>query len=117
MSTYNTEIVNRLKTGSIKNVLLFGDSFDRQKPPYVVVKPIAGGDRILYQIIVHMALGMQDDLELYILRKLPALFEEPLKVNGYRMPVKNTLAWLGPYVDESDNTLAMSRNFHIPIII
>ena len=114
--TFNTEIIDRLKTGSIKNVLLFGDSFDRRAAPYVVVKPIAGGDRKLYQIIVHMALGTQDVLEEYILRELPALLKEPLEAEGRKTTARSTGAWLGPYVDEADNSLAMSRDFYIPVI-
>lgn len=114
--TYNTEIINRLKTGSIKNVILFGDSFDRQAIPYVVVKPMASGDRKVYQIIVHMALGMQDGLERYIFQELLELLEEPLRADESQITVKNTGAWLGPYVDEGDNTLAMSRDFYIPLI-
>jgi len=115
--TFNKEMVNRLKTGSIKNVLLFGDSMNRVTDPYVVVKTIAGGSRKLYQIIVHMATGLQDALEAYILRELPALLKEPLEAEGKKITVRDTGAWLGPYVDEGDNTLAMSRDFYIPIII
>ena len=114
--TFNTEIINRLKTGSVKNVLLFGDSMNRNAAPYVVVKPIAGGGRKLLQIIAHMAVGMQDCLEAYIFRELPALLKEPLEAEGKRMTARNTGAWLGPYNDEGDNTLAMSRDFYIPII-
>ena len=115
--TWNTEIINRLKTGSIKNVLLFGDSMNRPAPPYVVVKPIAGGDRKLLQIIVHGALGTQDTLEAYILRELPALLQEPLKTAGKVIHLRNTGAWLGPYTDEGDNTLAMSRDFYLPVVL
>jgi hypothetical protein len=114
--TFNTEIINRLKTGSIKNIMLFGDSMNRPAAPYVVVKPIAGGDRKLYQIIAHMALGMQDDLGAYILRELPALLKEPLEAEGRKITARNTGAWFGPYVDDGDNNLAMSRDFYIPII-
>ena len=116
-STFNTELINRIASGSIKKVFLYGDSFDRPAPPYVVVKPIAGGDRKLYQIIVHAALGMQDFLEEYILRKLPALLKEPLREGEKVITVRSTGAWLGPYVDEGDNTLAMSRDFYRPVIL
>jgi hypothetical protein len=116
-STFNTEMINRLQTGGIKNVFLFGDSFDRKAPPYVTVKPIAGGDRKLFQIIAHAAPGMQDVLEEYIFRTLPALLKEPLKAEGKKVTVISTGAWLGPYVDEGDNTLAMSRDFYMPIIL
>jgi hypothetical protein len=117
MITRNTEIINRLKTGSIKSVLLFGDSMNRPPPPYAVVKPLASGDRKLMQIIVHGALGTQDTLETYILRELPALFHEPLKNAGKVIHIRSTGAWLGPYTDESDNTLVMSRDFYLPIVL
>ena len=113
--SFNTELVKRLKTGSIKNVLLFGDSFDRKRAPYIVVKPMAGGDRMLYQIIVHMALGTQDQLSVYVLRTLSELLNDSFDVKGSRVTVKSTGAWAGPYVDE--DTLAMSRDFYVPIIL
>ena len=115
--TFNAEIINRLKTGSVKKVILFGDSLDRPKPPYVVVKPLAGGDRKLLQIFVHCAIGLQDTLEAYIYRELPELFAEPLEAGTKRVTVRSTSATLGPYVDEGDNTLAMSRDFYLPIIL
>jgi len=115
--TYNTAIINRLTSGNIKNVFLFGDSFNRPAAPYVVVKPIAGGDRKLFQIIVHGAIGAQDVLEKYILQELTKLLKEPLEAEGKKVTAKSTGAWLGPYVDEGDNTLAMSRDFYIPIIM
>jgi hypothetical protein len=117
MITFNTEIVTRLSSGSIKNVYFFGDGFDRPAPPYVVVKPMAGGDRKLLQIFVHAALGMQDSLEAYILRELGDLFKEPLESDGKQISVMSTGTWYGPYVDESDNTLAMSRDFYVPVIL
>ena len=115
--TINTALINRLKTGSIKNILIFGDSFDKQKAPYIVVKPMASGDRKLYQIFVHMALGMYDDLERYMLKELPELLNEPLEANDNRVTARSTGVWFGPYVDAGDNTLAMSRDFSVPIII
>jgi len=115
--TFNTEIINRVKQGSIKTVMLFGDSMDHPAAPYVVVKPIAGGDRKLLQIFVHAGLGMQDILEAYVFRELPNLLREPLEVDGKRITVYSTGAWLGPYVDEGDNTLAMSRDFYVPVIL
>jgi hypothetical protein len=117
MITWNTEIINRLKTGSIKSVLLFGDSMNRPAPPYIVVKPMASGDRKLLQIIVHGALGTQDTLEAYILRELPALFTDHLVVSGKVIHVRSTGGWIGPYTDEGDNTLAMSRDFYVPLIL
>ena len=115
--TYNTAIIKRIESGSIKKVFLFGDSFDRPKTSYVVVKPIAGGDRKLYQIIAHVVIGMQDVLEKYILQELSGLLKEPLEADGNMITVRSTGAWTGPYVDEGDNSLAMTRDFYIPIIL
>jgi hypothetical protein len=115
--SFNTELINRLTSGSIKNVTLFGGSIDIPEPPYVVVKPIPGGERKVMQVFVHVGLGMQDILEAYIFRELPALLKEPLEAGGKRITVYSTGAWLGPNIDESGNTLAMSRDFFIPVII
>ena len=117
MITFNTQIIERLKTGSIKNVQLFGDSFDRRATPYVTVKPVGGGDRKVLQIFVHTALGMEDVLEKYILRELSELLKAPLVCEGKQVTVRSTGAWTGPYVDEGDNTLAMTRDFYVPVII
>lgn len=117
MITFNTEIINRIKTGSIKNVAFFGDSTVKPKTPYVVIKPMAGGDRKLLQIFVHVALGMQDVLEAYILQELPELLKKPIESEAKQITVYSTGAWLGPYVDEGDNTLVMSRDFFIPVIL
>jgi len=118
MTTWNTEIINRLKQGTIKTVVLFGDSVERIEAPYVVVKTIAGGDRKLIQIYVHGVIGgVQDILEAYIFRELPALLKAPLEANGKKITVYSTGGWNGPYIDEGDNTLAMSRDFFIPVIL
>jgi len=117
MIAWNTEVIKRLKTGSIKSVVLFGDGLERKEKSYIVVKPIAGGDRKLLQIFVHNSMGKQDALEAYIFRELPDLLKEPLKAGGETVTVRSTGAWMGPYIDEGDNTLAMSRDFYIPITL
>jgi len=117
MITFYTEIIERIKTGSIKNVVLFGDSLNRPKTPFVVVKPIASGDRKVLQIIAHSALGTHEKLEGYIMRELPYLLKEPLEAEGKRIQVISSGAWIGPYIDEGDNTLAMTRDFYVPVII
>ena len=115
--SFNTELVKRLKQGSVKNVKLFGDSMGQSKIPYLTIKPIAGGDRELLQIIVHMDLGTQDLLKKYLLMELTALLKRPIEYDGNSVTVRSTGAWLGPYADEGDNSLAMSRDFYIPVII
>ena len=115
--SFNSALFERLKTGSIKNVLLFGDGMGRYKKPYAVVRPMAGGDRKLYQIIAHMDLGMQDSLEAYMLCELPELLKAPLESGGKQTTARSTGAWAGPYADESDNSIWMSRDFYIPVIL
>jgi len=115
--TFNTELINRLKTGSIKNIIFFGDKTEKKSTPYAVIKSLAGGDRKLLQIFIHTVLGMQDFIEDYIIKELPELLKEPLEADGKFITVQSTGAWFGPYVDESDNTLAMSRDFFIPVIL
>ena len=117
MIAWNTEVIARHKTGSVARVMLFGDGVDRAQKPYVVVKPIAGGDRKLLQIIVHGALGTADMLEAYVFRELPALLKEPLVAGGKTVHVLSTGGWLGHYTDGEDNTLAMSRDFYLPVIL
>ena len=116
-TAWNTEVMNRLKTGSIKNVIYFGDSKDKLPIPYVVLKSMAGGNRKTLQIIVHNVLGTQDLLEAYILRELPSLFKEPLVSGEEAITVRETGSWFGPYIDEYDDTLTMSRDFYIPVVL
>lgn len=56
MRTWNTELVERLRTGTIGRVRLFGDS-DEAPPcaPYVVVKPQAQADAKLFTVYAHFA--------------------------------------------------------------
>jgi len=115
--SFEVALINRLKTGSIKNVYFFGDDFGKLHAPYIVIKPISGGDRILYQIFVHMALGSQVLLKNYVLIELTELFKEPVIFEKNTITVRSTGQWFGWYVDEGDNTLAMSRDFFVPIII
>jgi hypothetical protein len=116
--TFYTELIKRLKNGSIKNVLLFGDGMENVAVPYVVVKPIAGGDRELLQIFTHVNIGMMDIVKSYVLKELTELLKKPIEYDsGKSVTARSTGAWMGPYVDEGDNTLAMSRDFYIPLII
>jgi hypothetical protein len=115
--SFNTELIKRIASGTIKTVKMFGDGMERAKVPYVVVKPIAGGDRKLLQIIVHVNLGKGDSLEVYILTELTKLLKEPINYDGNSVTARSTGAWSGPYVDEGDNSLAMSRDFFVPVLI
>jgi len=115
--SFYTELLNRLKQGSIKNVKFFGDDMTKKPTPYLTIKPYAGGDRELLQFIAHMGLGTHELLKNYLLVELSFLLREPIEYDGKSITVRSTGGWSSFYVDEGDNTLAMSRDFYIPIIL
>jgi hypothetical protein len=116
MTTFYPEITARLKQGSIKNVYMFGDSLDRYEPPYVVVKPLLGGDRKVLQFFARTRLGEHEKLEAYSMRELPRLLKESIISGTYRITLYDTKNCSGLYVDSADNTLGMSRDFYVPVI-
>jgi len=75
-----SDIINRLKEGSIKSVALFGDGMKVPAPPCVIVKPEAGtrsGTRS-YKITVRHSIGSYDALEAYALGELDDLLGDPI---------------------------------------
>jgi hypothetical protein len=94
MITWNTEIVSRLKAGSIGAVLLYGDTdAPPPPPPYVVVKPLPRDGSKLYTIYVHFQMGRQDELEAYVIKELPALLKAQLVSGGERTDVIDTRSY------------------------
>jgi hypothetical protein len=80
---WNTEIIDKIKGGSIKSVVLFGDSDKPMpKPPYVVVKPQPLSGMKLFVIYAHFKLGQEDELEGYILEELPGLLKGEMAATG-----------------------------------
>lgn len=118
MTTWNTEFINRVKTGSIKNVVLYGDSDKRPAPPYVVVKMAAAGAGKRAQCYVHDVMGSQDRIEQYCLYELPRLFDEPLSDGGinYIRVVDLREFFNALAVSSDDNTISLERDFLIPVI-
>jgi hypothetical protein len=112
-------VIGRLKTGSIKNVIPFGNSGAVPPLPYVCVKPEPGAmrDRLNFRIIVHRKQGEQALLEHYIYEELSGLFTVRVwleKTGGGRFRVMNGGDWYGPYVEDSDKSLVMERIFYVP---
>lgn len=114
--TFYKEIVDRLKTGSISNIVMFGNHLSKLAVPYLVIKPLFSIDRELFTFYVHVFLGEHEKLSEYILKELPELLKEPLERTGEQISIFDTRNLFGFYVDEADNTLAMTRDFYIPII-
>ena len=117
----NAAVIKRLKEGSIKSVVLFGNSAKVPPPPYVVVKPEpgAGSDRQNFRIIVHRAQGENDLSEAYIFSELPALFARNiwLESNGKKFRLMNNGDWQGPIALNDDGTIAYERIFYAPKLI
>ena len=118
MITWNTEMVARLKTGSIGAVLLYGDTdAPPPAPPYTVVKPLSKENAKLYTIYAHFQMGRQDDLEAYIIKELPALLKEPLDSGDERTYVIDTRSYNLGLAISDDGTISGSRDFYIPMIL
>ena len=122
----NNAIVERLKTGSIKSVILFADGIKIPPPPYVVVKPEAGtilGTRQC-RIFVHTKQGRIDELDKYIFTELPKLLvsnEKELRVRlkdeEGRIYQLQSGDWFDVRLEGSDNTIYMERKFFYPFKI
>ena len=122
----NTAIINQLKEGSIKNVILFGDSGPVPALPYVVLKPEPSEehDKQNFRIIVHRNQGENALAETYIFTELPALINRVWleTSNGGKFRLMNSGEWYGPLPpnDEgtiADGTIAYERIFFAPRII
>ena len=122
----NSAIVERLKTGSIKSVILFADGMEIPPPPYVVVKPEAGaipGTR-QYRIFAHTRQGHADEIDEYIFSELPRLLlsneNEPrvrLKDENGRVYQLQSGDWFDVRLEDSDKTIYMERIFFHPFKI
>lgn len=112
-------VIGRLKTGSVKNVILFGDSDKMPPPPYVCVKtePGAMNDRLNFRILLRRKQGEQTLLDKYIFEELGELFNGHVwleKSDGGKFRMMNNNDWYGPYASEDDKTIAMERIFYVP---
>jgi len=122
----NSAIVERLKAGSIKSVILFADSMKIPPPPYVVVKPEVGavpGTR-QYRIFAHTQQGRIDDLDKYIFTELPKLLLSNEKEHRVRLKDEEGRIyqlqsgdWFDVRLEDSDKTIYMERIFFHPFKI
>ena len=119
----NSAIVKKLKTGSIKSVILFADTMEIPAPPYVVVKTEVGripGTR-QWRIFAHTHQGRLDEIEKYIFSELPELLlsneKEPkvrLKDDEGRLYQLHSGEWFDVRLEDSDKTIYMERIFFLP---
>ena len=119
MASWNTAVYERIKTGSIKNVVFYGNTAKTPAPPYVVIKRETDGEALRFMFYIHGAMGQTDLIERYALEELTALFREPLDVAG----VKKELHEYNPFVYQADlaisddNTISCRRDFRMGIVL
>ena len=115
------KIIERLKTGAIKNVYAFGGTTQKQTP-YIVVKPESGfleGQRD-FRIFVHMPPGQQLALEDYTFNTLSVLLPDGYQVitrNGNVAELLQTQEYSDIITNNDDGTISMERRFMSPFIL
>ena len=119
-------IIEKLRAGSIKNVVLFADCEKVPPTPYVIVKPEVGiipGTR-QYRIFAYMKQGYLDILEKYIFTELYELLIKDNDGNKVKLiDDDGRVYWLkcGDWSDvrteDSDKTIVMERIMYIPFKI
>ncbi len=115
-----TKIVDKLKTGIIKNVVPFGVE-QLPEPPYTVVKSEKDilNRGTIYRIIAHYLPGQNEFLKRYIMTDVFDLldnFMAKMDSGNY-----NTLLTENDYddiiTDNDDKTISMERVFLLPRVI
>jgi hypothetical protein len=113
-----TKIVERLKTGTYKNVVQFGVE-KLPSAPYVVVKYEREALGALYRVIAHFKPGQNTFLEDYVTDELMTLLDEYESTtrHGNFQKVYATDEMSGIITDNDDGTIAMERVFLAPGIL
>jgi len=120
------EIITRLKTGSIKNIIPFG-SATPSTVPYIVVKPETNNKGRGVRIILHYKQGANmyvsggvtyTPMDDYMYNELPSLLSEWTLANnhGESMTVHDTREITDITAVSDDNTIAMERLFYISLL-
>lgn len=112
-----TKIVERLKTGTVKNVVPYGVA-SLPAPPSVVVRPEADGlgRGRLFRIIAHFQPGQQTWLEDYIFDEVSDLLTDYKAVSrhGNTNIVRDVEDYIDTVVSNDDGTISMERRFLVP---
>ncbi len=117
--SWQTEIKKRLESGSIKNIVIFGDIRDIPAPPYVVIK-FARSEMegiSLVQCFIHAVIGMKDMVEGYALRELPKLFSYPLKNEYACILLRDARVYIPDLAISDDGTISAERDFYLPYVM
>lgn len=114
-----TKIMERLREGSIGNVLRFGDVDAPPTSPYVIVKPETIPIGRVFRIIPHVDKGRGSELDLYIFNELPDLLSNWSYIDEYGnyVTVKDAKEYTDIITDNDDSTISMERLFYIPLVL
>lgn len=110
------KVIERLKTGSIKNVILFGAASLPAAPFVVVKEEPAKGSGIELRVFAHFKPGQQKFLRSYVRKELLELLDnyEAVSDDG-NANVVLTQDSIGPIIHEEDSgTISAWRLFLIP---
>jgi hypothetical protein len=112
-------IIERLKSGTIQNVVLYSDVETFPEPPYVVIKPEPGLDDNTrrYRIIVHNTKGFFDQLEHYTLQELDLLLAGTLVDEENSHFILSPSGYTDITADDGDNTYFMERIYTVPLLL
>jgi hypothetical protein len=115
-----TKVVEKLKTGSIKNVVPFGSPLP--VAPYVVVREEnAGGNVTRFRVIAHMTQANVLALDTYAKVELGTLLAgfEALDRFGNRFRLEEPVVkeWTGVGAISDDSTISMERSFYAPLLL
>lgn len=116
-----TDVVAQLKTGTIKDVVPFGDDGTPSGQMYLVVKQERDslGRGWLYRVIGHAQPGQQKFLHQYMVSDVSTLLKNNviLCTAGNRMKLEDTGEITGFITGNDDGTISMERVFLEPSIL
>jgi hypothetical protein len=111
-------VLEKTKTGSIKNVVAFGSALP--VAPYAVIKQEPAPDNeTRFRIIAHMLQGSQVALNAYIFNELPSLlagFTAKDEV-GNQFQLEDRQEWYPVAAVSDDKTISMERCFYAPLLL
>jgi len=112
-----SEIITRLREGSIPDVIIYADDLIPPSAPYVIVKPEVEKDKekdnetVRMRIIAYADHGSFNLLEQYITNELTQLLKRKM-INGYMERGRNE--WSSIQEDKEKKLLSMERVFEYP---
>jgi hypothetical protein len=115
------EIVARIKTGRITNVIPYGYSSGTPAAPYVIVRldPDLAGRGESVRIITHMLPGQNASLREYVRKDLSDLLDDYAveDSNGNYNQLMTENDFTGIVIGNDDGTISMERRFLLPSMI